>query len=102
MYLKTPSKPVADTGTNDRAGMWINAVPEGFKIVDVTATSPAEAAGLKAGDIVTAVNEKPAKAIPIYEMRRRLRNQLPGTAVRFTIKRGDETRQVKVVLRDLI
>ena len=70
MYLKPQPKPVADTGTFDRAGMWINAVPEGFKIVDVTATSPAEAAGLQAGDIVTAVNGKPANKIPVYRVKR--------------------------------
>jgi carboxyl-terminal processing protease len=82
--------------------MWINAVPEGFKIVDVTATSPAEAAGLKAGDIITAVNGSKATAIPVYEMRRRLRNEAAGTAVNFRILRGDKRHDVKVTLRDLI
>jgi hypothetical protein len=102
MYLKRPARPVMDTGTHDRAGMWINAVPEGFKIADVTITGPAEAAGLKAGDIITAVNGKPAKAIPVYEMRRRLRNESPGTALTLKVKRDDGTHEVKVVLRDLI
>ena len=102
MYLKPQPKAVADTGTNDRAGMWINQVPGGFKIVDVTATGPAEAAGLKAGDIVTAVNGKPAKSIPVYEMRRRLRNQVAGTVVRFKVQRSDGAHDVRVTLRDLI
>jgi hypothetical protein len=102
MYLKVPPKPVADTGTFDRAGMWINAMPEGFKIVDVTASGPAEPAGLQAGDIITAVDGKSARKIPVYEMRRRLRNQAPGTVVTFTVKREDSIRKVKVILRDLI
>ena len=102
MYLKAQPSPVVDTGTHDRAGMWINAVPEGFKIVDVTVTGPAEAAGLQAGDIITAVNGKPAKRIPIYEMRRRLRNEAPETVVKFTITRENGTREIAVTLRDLI
>ncbi|MBV9062452.1 MAG: PDZ domain-containing protein, partial [Alphaproteobacteria bacterium] len=102
MYLKPPSKAVADSGTFDRSGMWINEVPEGFKIADVTATGPAEAAGLKTGDIIAAVDGKPAKSIPIYEMRRRLRNQVPGTVVQFNVSSGGATRQIKVTLRDLI
>jgi hypothetical protein len=102
MYLKPQPKVVADTGTFDRAGMWINAVPEGFKVVDVTATAPAEAAGVKADDIITAVNGKPASNIPIYEMRRRLRNEAPGTVVRLTVKRGDGVSKADVTLRDLI
>ncbi len=102
MYLKAPPKPLVDIATSDRAGMWINTVPEGFKIVDVTATGPAEAAGLKAGDIITTVNGKPAKSIPIYEMRRRLRNEAPGTLVRFAVKGDSGSREVNVTLRDLI
>jgi C-terminal processing protease CtpA/Prc len=77
-------------------------VPEGFKVVDVTATAPAEAAGVKADDIITAVNGKPASNIPIYEMRRRLRNETPGTVVRLTVKRGDGVSKADVTLRDLI
>jgi hypothetical protein len=102
MYLKTPPKPMSDTGTNERAGMWINAVPQGFKVVDVTATGPAEAAGMKAGDIIIAVNGKTASTIPVYEMRRRLRNEAAGTAVSFTIQRDGQRSTVHVTLRDLI
>jgi len=102
MYLKAQPKPLPDTGTHDRAGMWINSVPQGYKIVDVTATGPAEAAGLKGGDIITAVNDKAAKRIPIYEMRRRLRNLAAGTVVKFTITSENGTHDVAVTLRDLI
>ncbi|MGQ0741993.1 MAG: VOC family protein [Alphaproteobacteria bacterium] len=49
MYLKPAPKPVADTGTFDRSGMWINKSGDAFKIVDVTAGGPATQAGLKAG-----------------------------------------------------
>jgi len=102
MYVKPVSGPVEDYGTYDRAGMWFNEAPEGFKVVAVTATAPAEAAGFKEGDTITAVDGKPAKEIKLYDLRRRLRNDAPGTVVDFTVTRGPETRDIKVTLKDLI
>jgi carboxyl-terminal processing protease len=71
-------------------------------VIDVTATAPAEAAGLKPGDIITAVNGKAATGVKVYELRRQLRNEAPGTVVTFAVKRGTETKDLKVTLRDLI
>jgi hypothetical protein len=102
MYLKPVKGPIADLDTFDRSGMWINQVPEGFKVFDVTAGGPGEAAGLQKGDIITAVNGKNASAIPVYEMRRRLRNDAPGTVVKFTVVRDGKSREVQVTLRDLM
>jgi len=102
MYLKAVEGPVADLDTYDRSGMWINTVPEGFKVFDLTAGGPAEAAGLQTGDIITAVNGKPATGIELPEMRRSLRNKAPGTVVKLTVKRGSETKNVSVTLKDQI
>jgi len=102
LYLKPLSGPVADTGTFDRAGMWINQSAHGFEIADVTKGGPAQAARLKTGDTITDVDGVPATDIHLYDLRQRLRNDPPGTAVTFTIKRGTKTRTAKVVLRDLI
>jgi carboxyl-terminal processing protease len=79
--------------------MWFNQGDGGYKIVDVTEGGPAEAAGLKADDVITAVDGKPAQSIPLYEARRRLRDDAPGTVVTFAVKGKGE---VKVTLRDLI
>ena len=102
MYLKPLPGPVADTGTFDRSGMWINVGDGGFKIVDVTKGGPAEAAGLKAGDTVTAVDGKPAADIHLYDLRQRLRNEKPGTVVNLTVKDGSTVKNVEVTLRDQI
>ncbi|HWA31610.1 MAG TPA: aspartyl protease family protein, partial [Rhizomicrobium sp.] len=102
MYLKPVTVPVADLDTFDRAGMWINEDDAGYKVVDVTKGAPAEAAGLAVGDEIVAVDGKPAKSIPVYAMRQRLRDDAPGTVVKFTIKRGGETKDVSVTLKDLI
>jgi hypothetical protein len=102
MYLKPLPGPVADTGTFDRSGMWINVADGGFKIVDVTKGGPVEAAGLKAGDVITEVDGKPAAEIHLYDLRLRLRNETPGTVVTFMVKDGSTVKSVKVTLRDQI
>jgi putative serine protease PepD len=93
---------VADTGTFDRAGMWINMAEGGFKIVDVTKGGPAEVAGLKASDIIAKVDGKPAADVHLYDLRKRLRNDMPDTIVTFTVKDGSTVKNVKVTLRDQI
>ncbi|HEX4294363.1 MAG TPA: aspartyl protease family protein [Rhizomicrobium sp.] len=99
MYLKPVAAPMTDLDTFDRAGMWFNEGGDGYTVVDVTKGTPADQAGLKAGDEITAVDGKPANSIPLHEARRELRNRAPGTVVTFAVKgKGD----VKVTLRDLI
>lgn len=102
MYLKPVAGPVADLDMFDRAGMWINQSDAGYKVFDLTKGAPAEAAGLKVDDEIVAVDGKPASSIPLYEMRRQLRDEAAGTVVTLAVKRGGETMDVKVALRDLI
>ena len=102
MYLKPLSAPVADTGTFDRAGMWFNQSARGFEIVDVTKGSPAAEAGLKAKDMIVAVDGKPVADMHLYDLRHKLRNAPPGTVVSFKILSGTKTKTVKITLRDLI
>ena len=99
MYLKPIEGPVADLDTFDRSGMWINAAPEGLKVIDITKGGPAEAAGLKKDDIITAVDGKPATGLFLPDLRQRLREDAPGTVVTFRLKSGAD---VKVTLRALI
>jgi hypothetical protein len=99
MYLKPITGHVEDLDTFDKSGMWINAVPEGFKLIDVTKGGPAEAAGLKKDDIITAINGETAAGMNLPDLRERLRNEKSGTTLTFAVKgKGD----VKVTLRDLI
>jgi hypothetical protein len=102
MYLKAIHAPVPDLGAFDRAGFWINTSPAGFKIVDLTAGGPAQAAGLKVGDEITTVDGAPAASIPISDLRQRLRDQPAGTKVRMTVQSGAATRPVTLVLKDQI
>ena len=102
MYLKPRPGTVPDTGTYDRAGLWINVAGTGFKIVAITKGAPAEQAGLAKDDLITAVDGRAASAIVLTDLRQRLRNDPPGTILTFTVKRGGTQHDVKVTLRDLI
>lgn len=102
MYLKPVAGPIADLDTFDRSGMWINADPAGFKIVNVTKGGPADEAGLKPKDIITAIDGKPASSIALYDLRQRFRDDPPGTVVRLTLKRGNGAIEVRITLRDLL
>lgn len=102
MYLKPVAGTVADLDTYDRAGMWINASTKGFKVVDVTKGSPAETAGLMAGDIITAVDGTPAEEIKLYDLRQRLRDDEPGTEIYFTVMRGSSAKMIEITLKNLI
>lgn len=99
MYLKPVAGAIADLDTFDRSGAWFNRDAEGFKVVDVTAKTPAAEAGLAKDDIITAVDGKPATSIALPDMRLRLRDEPPGTVVTLAVKgKGN----VKLTLRDLV
>ncbi|MDE2182486.1 MAG: aspartyl protease family protein [Alphaproteobacteria bacterium] len=102
LYLKPLAGPVPDLDAFDRSGLWINEADGGFKIFEVTKGSPAEDAGLKAGDVIEAVDGRPVKDIALYDLRMRLRDDAPGTVVTFAIRRGATVEPVKITLRDLI
>ena len=102
MYLKPLPAPVPDTDVFDRSGMWINSTASGLKIVDVTAKGAAETAGLKTGDIITLVDGKPVGAIALSDLRRRMRDEAPGTRLALTVVSEGKPRQVSLVLKDQI
>jgi S1-C subfamily serine protease len=99
MYLKPAAGPIADLDTYDRAGMWFNVTPEGYRIIAVTPGGPAEAAGLKAGDVITAIDGKPVGELLLPDIRQRFRDDAPGTPVRLRLAGG---RDVTVTLRDQV
>ncbi len=101
VYLKPIEGPIADLDSFDRSGLWINQSPKGFQVIDVTRGSPADAAGLHAGDVITAVDGKPVQSLKLYALRERLRNDAPGTQVTLAVLHGTTTRTVELSLRDL-
>ena len=97
MYVKPTTGPVTDLDTYDRVGSWFNIDGDDFKVIDVTKGGPADRAGLKIGDVIAAIDGKPAKDLHLYEVRQHLRDEAPGTVVDFHLKDG---RDLKITLRD--
>jgi len=83
---------------HDRSGMWIERAANGFTIVDVVAGGPAAQAGLKAGDVIVAVNRKRYTALPLAQVRTALKGAA-GTRIALKLARGAPR---VVTLRDLI
>jgi S1-C subfamily serine protease len=68
----------------------------GALITEVLVGTPAEAAGLRAGDIITAVDQTPVN--PLHELSDVLAQYEPGDRVTLTIWRAGESETVRVVL----
>lgn len=99
MYLKPTTGPVTDLDTYDRAGTWFNLDGANYKVFGVTKGGPADMAGLKEGDVITAVDGKSPATLSLPELRQRLRDDAPGTVVTLTLAGGKD---IKVTLKDQI
>ncbi|MBI2930269.1 MAG: M28 family peptidase [Planctomycetes bacterium] len=72
------------------------AFTERMQVADVAPGSPAEAAGLKAGDVIVAFKGEPVKDLQDYSSK--LFKCRPGEAVSLQVRRGEETLEIKLVL----
>jgi len=73
-----------------------------FDVVFVVAGSPAERAGLKAGDAITAIDGRPATAMAVFDARR-VFLQPAGTTVMLTLTGAAGTsREMPIVLQDFL
>ena len=81
----------------NRAGIVIDPMEQGQEVMTILPGSPGEAAGLAAGDIITAIDSHPPSDDPVDPAFLRP----VGTVVHLTVKRGDEVRKIDVTLRDL-
>ena len=71
-------------------GAWVNTTGEYVEVVSPMKGSPAEAAGLKAKDIVIAINGEDMTGIPGDLVLKKILGPA-GEAVTLTVRRGDET-----------
>jgi serine protease Do len=72
---------------------------KGALITDVQADGPGAKAGLKRGDIIEAVNDKPVAGV--NDLRLQISEIAPGTTVRLKIVRDEHERSVEVTLGEL-
>ncbi|HET8712659.1 MAG TPA: M28 family peptidase [Gemmatimonadales bacterium] len=71
-------------------------VSDGVKISGVRAGSPAEAAGLQAGDVITTIGAK--RVVNLYDMTDALRSHQPGDTVVIITRRDGAERRLTAVL----
>jgi S1-C subfamily serine protease len=83
MYLAPLDPPPDDAGSFDRAGLWINAGDAGYEVMSVSPGGPADRAGLRPGDVITAIDGRPAVATDLSNARAALRTRPAGHAVAF-------------------
>lgn len=83
-------------------GAWFGSIPDfgevpkGVKFAGVSAGSPAEAAGLKAGDVLIEFDGQAVGSL--YDFTYALRAKKPGDVVKVKILRGGETVEAEVTL----
>jgi S1-C subfamily serine protease len=71
-------------------------VDTGVAVIDVLPQGPADAAGMRVGDVIVNVNGKPVRQID--DMSQFVRASAAGTRLKFQVRRGEETREVEVSL----
>ncbi len=71
----------------------------GALVADVTPGSPAEAAGLKSGDVITRYNDQPVQ--DASQLKLKVAETPPGTTVPMQINRNGETKNFSVTLKEL-
>src|SRR5205807_8289061 len=103
-----PERPLfvrADNGRPEMASasfnVYLGTIPdysatvEGVQLTGVREGSPAEKAGIRGGDIIVRFGSKSVKNI--YDYTYALRDARPGIPVNMTVRRGSETRVLRVV-----
>jgi carboxyl-terminal processing protease len=85
------------------SGMRLRAEGQDFKqlkLVRVVENSPALEAGLREGDLISAIDGRPAAELSLTEVARLFKQE--GREYVLDIVRGEEKKQVKLKLRRLI
>lgn len=81
-------------------GLWMKEEDGRFKIVSVLDSSPAAAAGLQAGDLITSIDAKPVEGLALGEVSGRIQGR-PGTTVRLVVERESANREFVIKRRKL-
>jgi len=95
-----PNRYFSEAYEHDMTGMLLVAEGTGFRVKQVMEDSPATAAGLHEGDVISAINGKPASALTLEQLR--LMFMREGRSYGLTVKRSEQRIQTKIKLRRLI
>ncbi len=98
-----PNRYISEPEEYDMSGMLL--IDEGtdfktFKIRRMIENSSATAAGLREGDIISAIDGKPTSNLTLEQVRQMFKQK--GRSYRLTVERGEQKIQTKIKLRRLI
>jgi hypothetical protein len=85
----------------DRSGLFLIDYGGNTMVLDARPETPAAEAGMKKGDIIVAVDGKPAASYGLAQLRALL-SSAPGTIVHLRIRSGSTERDVILTLRDYV
>ena len=71
-------------------------------MVDVVSGSPADNAGIKAGDKILAIDGKLTESLDLTEIRERIRSDPIGRKLRLRVQSGSAVKGVVLSLRELV
>jgi hypothetical protein len=98
-----PSDRLLESFESDMSGIVLTAEGvklEAFTIFYVTENSPASEAGLRIGDVITAIDSKPSSELALDDIREMFKHD--GREHLLSIKRREQASEVKIKLRRLI
>src|SRR5262249_15444674 len=101
MYL-VPNKDFARPDPFDRSGLWLFRDGNALKVVAVAPGSPAEKAGIAVDDRIEKINGEAGANRKLSDWRGGRREPPVGTKVKLATRRGDDARDVAIVLANAI
>ncbi len=85
----------------DRSGLFLVQSHAGIRVIGALTGTPAYAAGIRSGDVITTVNGVKATSIGLLGLRAQLR-EAPGTRFAMTVQTGETSKDVTFVLREYV
>jgi membrane-associated protease RseP (regulator of RpoE activity) len=85
-----------------RLGVQFAKMGDDLRVAQVLDESPAQEAGLKTGDIVTAIDGKPAASLDRDALDRQFEDAKPGSKVKITLTRGGKSSTLTVKLKEIL
>ncbi|MGH2740377.1 MAG: S41 family peptidase [Actinomycetota bacterium] len=77
-------------------GVWLQHEPGGLRIATIVPDSPAQASGLRAGDLIVAIDGHATRGVPLAQSSRRIQGAV-GSVVQVDVRRDGETLSFRVV-----
>ncbi len=97
---RRPGAQVADR--YDRGGLWLGRHGALFEVFDVIPGGPADVAGLRVGDVVTAIDRRNSETLDLFAIREKLRDPTFDEPILFDYVRRGRAGQATLRPRDLL